>query len=121
MPNLFYFNYYFWTGDREKEKSEGCNLSHYASLPTMLAGLFLLRFELHSICFTTVLCAWYSSPYASNFISFVFSLAHYQRESQSLRGYPHVLIVLRRFAPRVIRLTLQTSLRSFLASLIILL
>ena len=31
--------------------------------------------------FTTALRAWYSSPYASNFTSFVFSLAHYQRVS----------------------------------------
>jgi len=40
-----------------------------------------LRFEHRKAYFTTALRAWYSSPYASNFTSFVFSLAHYQRVS----------------------------------------
>ena len=35
--------------------------------------------------FTTALRAWYSSPYASNVASLVFSLAHYQRMSLKWR------------------------------------
>ena len=69
-----------------------------ASLPTMLAGLFLLRFELHSIRFTTALRAWYSSPYASNFTSFIFNESYYYRElSTPVGGGLHLLKTIRDF------------------------
>jgi hypothetical protein len=51
------------------------------SYVTSFLGQFGLRFKFHYTHFTTALRAWYSSPYASNFTSFVSSLSHYQRAS----------------------------------------
>ena len=77
-------------------------ITNPASLPITLAGLFLLRFELHSLRSRD------SSTYQSRRVTFRLYASLSVLESQ----------IPRRYTPGIIRLTLQTSLRSLSASLI---